>query len=56
MPEQPSPWKAPELSAAGARTPAAAEGDDHVRVRIESSGDIVVARQQGRALASRAGF
>jgi serine/threonine-protein kinase RsbT len=49
-------WKASDCSASAARTPAAPEADDEVRVRIESSADIVVARQQGRALAAQAGF
>ncbi len=30
--------------------------DSHVHVRIQNSADIVAARQQGRALASQAGF
>jgi len=30
--------------------------DSHVQVRIQNSADIVAARQQGRALASQAGF
>ena len=30
--------------------------DGHVQVRIQNSADIVSARQQGRALASQAGF
>lgn len=33
-----------------------ADKDNVVRVRIQSSADIVAARQQGRALASRVGF
>jgi serine/threonine-protein kinase RsbT len=34
----------------------AANRDSEVHVRIETSADIVAARQQGRALASQAGF
>jgi serine/threonine-protein kinase RsbT len=34
----------------------AANRDSEVRVRIQTSADIVAARQQGRALASQAGF
>lgn len=33
-----------------------AESERHARVRIQSLADIVTARQQGRALASRTGF
>lgn len=33
-----------------------ADREGHVRVRIQSSADIVTARQQGRALALRTGF
>src|SRR6185503_19111720 len=40
----------------GCKRPMAVNRDSQVQVKIQNSADIVAARQQGRALASQAGF